>query len=456
MAKRMTETEAIEKIKERLEDNVEFIGLVGNWKGTTGSKFKFRCKKHNKEFTITSTTIFYKESEGSKIWCPDCRIERDAKMKSEKYKMDESDALKRINEFLSLNPHLEYLGMVGDYDGAKNTVIKLKCKIHNTITETKLEYVFKSRYYDGTREHWKCPKCVAQQIADYNKYTPEKAKEVLEDIFKDSTQNFSFEKVLTTFTGYKNPVTIVCPKHGDFEETFRILTSKNINIDYIRCPKCREENIISKIESAIKYKNDNLGTDLTFLGFVGGKYTTFVDSKLLIRCNIHNITFESTIPSVVQYPLNPTCPVCTAEKENHISNCEKLCLSILKKYCDKTIDQQYTFKTFDKICNKNRRFNVDFYIKDLNLIIEYDGEQHYNYCSFYYNDYSAYVNQVNRDNCLNQYCKENSINILRISYKDKKRIEEVIKAYFEEGKDITTKVDPILLPIKYEGGNLNG
>ena len=51
----------------------------------------------------------------------------------------------------------------------------------------------------------------------------------------------------------------------------------------------------------------------------------------------------------------------------------------------------------------------------------------------------------------NEKLKENNIKLLRISYKDNNRIPEIIKIFFEEGKDITTKVEPKLLPVLYHG-----
>ena len=104
-----------------------------------------------------------------------------------------------------------------------------------------------------------------------------------------------------------------------------------------------------------------------------------------------------------------------------------------------------------KLIINNRIFYLDFYIPKLNVIIEYDGKQHYEFTSFFQPTYQNFVNQVNRDRCLEQYCKENNIKLLRISYKDNNRIPEIIKIFFEEGKDITTKVEPKLLPVLYHG-----
>ena len=108
------------------------------------------------------------------------------------------------------------------------------------------------------------------------------------------------------------------------------------------------------------------------------------------------------------------------------------------------------FRQYKLIIN-NRIFYLDFYIPKLNVIIEYDGKQHYEFTSFFQPTYQNFVNQVNRDRCLEQYCKENNIKLLRISYKDNNRIPEIIKIFFEEGKDITTKVEPKLLPVLYHG-----
>ena len=57
--------------------------------------------------------------------------------------------------------------------------------------------------------------------------------------------------------------------------------------------------------------------------------------------------------------------------------------------------------------------NVAAKLRDKNnnliSIIEYDGKQHYEFTSFFQSTYQNFVNQVNRDRCLEQYCKENNI-----------------------------------------------
>lgn len=74
---------------------------------------------------------------------------------------------------------------------------------------------------------------------------------------------------------------------------------------------------------------------------------------------------------------------------------------------------------------KYKQFNnlyFDFYLPELNLMLEIDGEQHYKPVRFGgISSNEANINfkkQKQRDRIKNQYCKENNINLLRISYID--------------------------------------
>ena len=106
---------------------------------------------------------------------------------------------------------------------------------------------------------------------------------------------------------------------------------------------------------------------------------------------------------------------------------------------------QYQIQTAD-LLNRNSIF-VDFYLSNENIIIEYDGQQHFNWTDHFHKTYSNFIDQVNRDNYLVQYCKDNNIRLLRISYKDNNRLEEVIRAFLVDGIDISIKVEPKLLPV---------
>lgn len=83
---------------------------------------------------------------------------------------------------------------------------------------------------------------------------------------------------------------------------------------------------------------------------------------------------------------------------------------------------QQTFKD----CSHIQTLRFDFYIPDLNTCIEYDGEFHYMQFDFTGGE-KGLKKQQERDEIKNNYCKENSINLVRIPYFKKKEIPNIIE-----------------------------
>lgn len=61
---------------------------------------------------------------------------------------------------------------------------------------------------------------------------------------------------------------------------------------------------------------------------------------------------------------------------------------------------------------------VDFWItyKDKIYTIEYNGKQHYQFCSIFHKDEFALLAQQQRDNALQDYCDSNKIKLLWVKY----------------------------------------
>ena len=80
-----------------------------------------------------------------------------------------------------------------------------------------------------------------------------------------------------------------------------------------------------------------------------------------------------------------------------------------------------TQKRFDTCVfpETNRHLVFDFYLPEQNILIEYDGEQHFHKVK---NDRYGYEGIVARDNYKNQWCKENNIVLIRIPYTDYDKI----------------------------------
>lgn len=84
--------------------------------------------------------------------------------------------------------------------------------------------------------------------------------------------------------------------------------------------------------------------------------------------------------------------------------------------------QEFKFK---KCINPktNYQLRFDFYLPDYNCCIEYDGEQHFLNIEYWSNDYN-YRKEL--DEIKNQYCKDNNIKLIRISYTEYDNIEQIL------------------------------
>lgn len=92
-------------------------------------------------------------------------------------------------------------------------------------------------------------------------------------------------------------------------------------------------------------------------------------------------------------------------------------------------------KTFKDLKLKGK-LRFDFYISKLNLIIEFDGKQHFEPVRFRGISEELALEKFHHtkktDEIKNQYCIDNNINIIRISYFD--NIYDKLKEIFNDYK----------------------
>ena len=87
-------------------------------------------------------------------------------------------------------------------------------------------------------------------------------------------------------------------------------------------------------------------------------------------------------------------------------------------------------KWFDD-CRDINPLPFDFYLQDLNTIIEFDGKQHFEENHFFShlnnfnNSVTAYTQH--HDKIKNDYCKKNNINLIRIPYTRTNNIEKILE-----------------------------
>ncbi len=125
------------------------------------------------------------------------------------------------------------------------------------------------------------------------------------------------------------------------------------------------------------------------------------------------------------------CPGCNESKG------EKYIKKILK---EKNINFEFQKTFFDCINPKTKRkLPFDFYLTDLNICIEYDGQQHFE--EWRMSDIDLAKKKLSeikfRDNIKTEYCLKKNTNLLRIKFDENPLI--IINKYLDEYKSKNEK-----------------
>lgn len=191
---------------------------------------------------------------------------------------------------------------------------------------------------------------------------------------------------------YRDYANFICDKHGE----------KNIllkNIIRTGCVECNNMKLIDiKLDKFIKksIKMHNGKYDYSKVKYDG------VHNNVIIICDKHG-EFEQT-------PLNHThysgCPMCKESKGETV---------IREILINNGIEftSQYKFNE----CKNKLPLPFDFYLPELNICIEYNGIQHYEPVEYFGGD-KAFEYRKKNDKIKADYCNNNGIELLIISYND--------------------------------------
>jgi very-short-patch-repair endonuclease len=73
----------------------------------------------------------------------------------------------------------------------------------------------------------------------------------------------------------------------------------------------------------------------------------------------------------------------------------------------------------------SNKYNFDFYLPKNNLLIEFDGQQHFNIIN-YWGGIDRFKKQEMINEIKNKFAKKNKINLLRIKYNEINNIENIL------------------------------
>ena len=271
-----------------------------------------------------------------------------------------------------------------EYKNSK-TKIKIICKEHGEFWQTPGSHL----YGRG------CPKCGDKRTIKSHELT---AEEFIQRAKRIHNDKYDYSQV--NYTGIYNKIKIICPIHGFFEQR----PNDHIN-NKCGCPKCggsqkrTAEEFIK--EAAIIHGNKY---DYSKVNYINSKV------KVEIVCPSHGSFWQT--PN--NHLKGASCPICkSSHGERRIRNFlteNKILFEEQKKF-----DNLYAVK------RTGMAFNVflsyDFFIPEKNLLIEYNGRQHYEAID-YFGGKEQLKKQRHHDWLKRKYARDNNYQLLTISYKD--------------------------------------
>ena len=327
------------------------------------------CKKHNIYWNAIPSNIL------KGCGCPECSKE---KIGNKNRKTHEQ----YINELKIINPNIKVIGVYID----ALTPILHRCKACGYKWMARPGNILSGKG---------CPKC-----ANILKKTPDEYRK------KMSIINPNIE-VIGDYDGVNIPIIHKCKIHN-----IEWLTTPASTLQGCGCPQCSKEKIGSKLRKTHQQYIDELSNVNPNIIAI----ENYIDAltPILHRCLICNNEWYAT-PANVLYGYG--CPQC------HESKGERRIRLWLEK---NNIDYIYQHKYEN--CKDINPLPFDFYLPTYNILIEYDGIQHFESIDFFGGqEYFEYIQK--HDATKNEYCKNNGIPLLRIPYFKYDNIEEELNSF---------------------------
>lgn len=303
-----------------------------------------------------------------------------------------TNGLSLKEKYSKTNPYnLENIMLDIKYNNENNSIplsyengkLKIKCGICGNI--------FIRRYKDFINSKYKvCDNC-------YNIVHKSRIKEI--DLVKEEIKKYGFIPIFKKYEGVHSKLDIM---DSDGYKGSMCL----INI--------RKNSKISKFAKYNKFAIENIRRYCLLNNFdciiPDQEYNGWdCNIKVICKCGREFLVNTTHLIDENQF----LCAYCSKSKSAYETIVENWLKNNKINY-----KSQYKFKD----CFYKKPLLFDFYLEEHNIAIEVDGEQHYRPIKFNNNDTKKAEKQYKevkiRDEIKNNYCSNNNINLIRISYKD--------------------------------------
>jgi len=360
------------------------------------NKITITCREHG-DFQIRTVEHILKSKKAS--GCKKCgRIQMGLKQKLKRAKTLFTD-FKKVH-----GDRYDYSESI--YHGF-NKKIPIRCKVHG---------VFEMTPASNLHQESNCKKCIGDDLKKHGAHNRTDTNTFIKRAIKKHGDAYDYSK--TVFTGMHKPIIVICNKHN--EEFIQSKAQNHLENEF-NCPTCLQ-NRYNEHQKSRRVSIDEANERIKeihgdFIEVIDFKNYVNVESKILFRCNRfdwHN-DFYSSFHSVTGRD-RTGCPICKMSKG------QREIILILNR---KGISHD-TEKYFNQLGKK--RF--DIFINDLNLVIEYNGRQHYIPVEPFGGE-KALERTQKSDKLKKQYCMDNHINYEVIRYDEDidTRMFEILEKY---------------------------
>ena len=266
-----------------------------------------------------------------------------------------------------------------------------------------------------------CPKCGLQEIkATYilsgrgckcepNKYyTKKPRKELNQSELQEKFPNFEID--FSTFTGNFSNIKIKCKKCNNFFER----NINNLKRKSADCPWCTGR--YQTTDTIVEKLKERYGAEL--FDFSKVKYLKNNRDEQTIICKKCGKEFKSNIHALLVE--GRKCPFCSSSsmgEQKIVLELERLGYIFQKDF--------FKEKIFDDLKGEKQYLRFDFYIPSKNLLIEYDGEQHFKPKEIFGGE-KEFTKRKRYDKIKTEYAKKNGYKLIRIPFYDFDKIGEIL------------------------------
>ena len=368
IGKQKTHEEFVEEVNQK-SPHIKITGRYINSK----SRVDAECLIHNYSWSPFANNLC--RGQG----CPMCGVEKSSNTQRKTHEQF-------VKEVALINPNIEIIGKYKRY----SEKVEAKCKICGDIFSVRAGHLLEGQG---------CKKCYQNSmkkthekfIEDFYENNQNADNIVLHNKYVDSLVRMSCECKICGHTWTTKPQ-LLTEGHG--------------------CPICArkiagESKSLSQEEIENRVKNANPHVKII------GKYTKLKD-KIECKCLLCNNIWFPVVGNILH---GSGCPFCSVSKGE---------IRIIDALTNMNVLFE-TQKTFDELLGLyGGKLSYDFYLPNYNLLIEFQGKQHYEPVDWFGGE-EKFKYQQEHDKRKREYAFDNNYKLLEIPYWDFDNIEDILK-----------------------------